>query len=293
MSNIYEYSNSYNNSMSSYANLEKYNKASHFGPKLPPTTPSNNFPTILEQKPIASYDVLTLGSQTEYPGVKNAYGDSCSQKYFVAKCPSNKEIRPFNDHSVVTPAPRRCNVETEEIVEGFSDLKDLEVVVFVDMSGKCKFSNVLKSGGLDEYKAVVDINASPKNEQEFTNMGGYATPYFYSLKTNKSVTGLVSKDKLVEMLSYHEGYEHPMKKKVRDMKLKVYVMEMCGYCQKLKQMLEEAGITDDDVEYIKDLASHRHELQNVRGFPHIKSMKTGKEMTGYPGSMENLMKQLH
>merc|ERR1712173_239998 len=111
----------------------------------------------------------------------------------------------------------------------------------------------------------------------FTNYGGYATPFFYSLKTNKSVTGFVSVEKLVDMLSSHESYEPDMKKKVRDMKLKVFVMNMCGYCQKLKEMMKSHGITEDDVEFIHNLEPYKHELKHVRGFPHTKSMATGKE----------------
>lgn len=296
MSNIYEYTNSYNNVMSSYANLEKYNKAASFGPKLPPTVPSSHFPTILQQKPIASYDVLTHHTESQYPNVSKAYGDSCKQKYMVRKCPTNQQIRPFQDGSVgnLTPAPMKCGVPTEEIVEGFHDLKSLDVLMFVDMSGKCKFSEKIMMESqslLPHLKEVIDI-AKPQNVQMFTNYGGYATPFFYSLKTNKSVTGFVSVEKLVDMLSSHESYEPDMKKKVRDMKLKVFVMNMCGYCQKLKEMMKSHGITEDDVEFIHNLEPYKHELKHVRGFPHTKSMATGKEMTGCPSSMEDLMKKL-
>lgn len=296
MSNMYEYTNSYNNSYSSYANLEKYNKAANFGPKLPPTVPSSNFPTILQQHPIAGYDVLTHDTHSQYPDVSKAYGNSCKQKYFVRKCPTNKEIRPFNDHSILTPSPVKCPVENQEIVEGFSDLKSLDVLMFVDMSGKCKFSEKVMEMAknhkfISDFKKVIDISKA-KNEQIFTNHGGYATPFFFSLKTNKSVTGFVSKDKLVQMLSSHEGYHSPMHSKIHDMKLKVFVMEMCGFCQKLKKMLEDAGITENDVEYVKDLEHYSSELQNVRGFPHVKSMATGKEMTGCPSSVEKLIEHL-
>lgn len=294
MSHTYEYSNSYNSALSTYANLEKYNKASHFGPKLPPTVPSSNFPTILEQKPIASYDVLTHHTQHQYPDVDKAYGTSCKQKYFVGKCPSNDKIRPLNTATTMTtPAPKKCAVETEEIVEGYHDLKSLKVLLFVDTSGKCQYSEKLMHSlkKHDHFLQVIDI-ADPKNEQVFTNHGGYATPFFYSLATNKSVTGLVPLDKLAEMLSHHENYETPLKKKISDLDLKVFVMDMCHYCKKLKEMLESAGVKDGDVTYIKDLASHREDLKDVKGFPFTKSMKTGKVLTGCPSSIETYVKSL-
>jgi hypothetical protein len=34
---------------------------------------------------------------------------------------------------------------------------------------------------------------------------------------------------------------------------------------------------------------YRQHLMNVRGFPHYKSMTTGKSSTGYPGSLEKLL----
>ena len=130
-------------------------------------------------------------------------------------------------------------------------------------------------------------------KQTFTNLGGYATPYIYSFKTNKSVTGLVPIHKLVHMLSSHtvESFEHSKKKKIRDLHLKLYVMHGCGFCEKMKELLRSEGVLDD-VEIVTDLAGHQHELQHVRGFPHIKSKKTGKEMTGYTGSIDTIIEKL-
>ena len=65
--------------MNNYVDLDKYNKETQFGPALPSQVPSANFPTILEQKPIQSYDILTHNTSQNYPDLNNAYGDSCVQ----------------------------------------------------------------------------------------------------------------------------------------------------------------------------------------------------------------------
>ena len=95
------------------------------------------------------------------------------------------------------------------------------------------------------------------------------------------------------MLSSHtvEGFEHNKKKMIRDLHLKLYVMRGCGFCEKMKDLLRSEGVIDD-VEIVTDLAAHRNELQHVRGFPHMKSKKTGKEMTGYSGSIDTIIEKL-
>lgn len=95
--------------MNNYVDLEKYNKETQFGPPLRPSVPSMQFPTILEQKPIQSYDVLTHNTNQNYPDVNKAYGNNCQQKYYVAKCPTNQFIRPFGgsgEKPTPTPTPK-------------------------------------------------------------------------------------------------------------------------------------------------------------------------------------------
>lgn len=92
--------------MNNYVDLEQYNKDTQFGPPLPASVPSANFPVILEQQPIQSYDVLTHNTSQNYPDVNNAYGNSCVQNYNVRKCPTNQTIRSFKkDGDKVTPTP--------------------------------------------------------------------------------------------------------------------------------------------------------------------------------------------
>ena len=94
--------------MNNYVDLDKYNIDTQFGPPVPPSVPSMQFPTILEQQPIQSYDILTHSTDQNYPNVNKAYGNHCHQKYYVAKCPTNQFIRPFGpnvDKPTPTPTP--------------------------------------------------------------------------------------------------------------------------------------------------------------------------------------------
>ena len=96
--------------MNNYVDLEKYNIDTQFGPPVPPSVPSMQFPTILEQKPIQSYEILTHETKQNYPDVNKAYGNNCQQKYYVAKCPTNQFIRPFGPSGErPTPTPIKEN----------------------------------------------------------------------------------------------------------------------------------------------------------------------------------------
>ena len=95
--------------MNNYVDLDKYNKDTQFGPPLPSSVPSMQFPTILDQKPIQSYDILTHNTSQNYPDVNKAYGNDFQQKYYVAKCPTNQFIRPFGgsaERPTPTPTPK-------------------------------------------------------------------------------------------------------------------------------------------------------------------------------------------
>lgn len=101
--------------MNNYVDLDKYNIDTQFGPPVPPSVPSMQFPTILEQKPIQSYEILTHGTVQNYPDVNKAYGNNCQQKYYVAKCPTNQFIRPFGpsgERPTPTPQPIKENYNT-------------------------------------------------------------------------------------------------------------------------------------------------------------------------------------
>jgi glutaredoxin len=312
-----EYTNSYTNPYSEYTSLNEYYKGSQFGPRLPATVPSMSYPTLLADDQIRRYDALTHGSDgNTYFNVQNAYSKSCDPKYYVAKCPENKFVRPFVPQHHGTH-PTACPVENEPIVEGFHatteapeslvhQLRALRVIFFYDGSGKCPHSlNAIKSyrqqlGNVpleQVFSAIKDIRMF-ENERMLTDLNGTATPFFYSQQTFRSVTGFVPRlTTLVHQLSVtKESYTPPSHKdnsviaKLSDLNLVVYVMKGCGYCDKLKDLLAKHGAKVEIVDAMDP--ARRHEIRHVRGFPHYKSRKTGKESTGYPGSIEKLIQSV-
>jgi glutaredoxin len=315
MSYSYEYTNSYTNLLDDYSDLHHYNNASmKHGPPLPPTVPSNKFPTILKQDPIESYDVLTHGTLHQYPDVGKAYGHDCDQKYFVGKCPSNAMIRPFPaGGGSVTPTPkpqaRSCPTENLPIVEGFkrqsitNELKALKILFFADMSGKCPYSKKFQSEiakqlshPVNDVFIIKDISSSEANKQMFTNYGGYATPYFYSLKTNKSVTGYIEDaTKLHGLLkaSIKEGYEHETKDKVKDLGLVMFSSPHCGFCKMMKDVFKKHDL-ENVVEIIEsiDNSEYKHMKGSIHGFPTLHSKKTGKSHTGFSENISMIVEKL-
>ena len=60
-----------------YNDLTNYHNCLSNSPPVPPKVPSMKFPTILDQRPIASPDVLTYHTTDKYPNVENAYHGRC------------------------------------------------------------------------------------------------------------------------------------------------------------------------------------------------------------------------
>ena len=146
------------------------------------------------------------------------------------------------------------------------------------------------------FLAVKDISQF-NNEQLLTELGGTATPFFYSQTTNRSVTGFVpGLQTLVHGLSgkHHtkESFQSPLHDRVKKLNIVVFVMQGCGYCDKIKSMLAQAGVQSLVVFADARDPKYRQELMNVRGFPHYKSMTTGKSSTGYPGSLEKFLSSI-
>jgi len=315
-----EYTNAYASPYSEYTHLGHYYKGAQFGPKLPASVPSNAYPTILRQGNEFGYDALTHDTDgTNYYNVEKAYGTSCEPKYYVAKCPENKFIRPFvpDGHSDMGP-PTPCPVRNEPIAEGFetptpsphllSELQRLKVVFFYDKA--CRHSQQAFDMYQKElyptplHKAFFSIKdiSQFNHEKMLTDLGGTATPFFFSQATNRSVTGYVPLEALVAGLhghgkpSSHESYHHSghiaTASPLKDLGIVVFVMQGCVYCDKLKALLAQHGV-DKQVQFVdaRD-PKHRQELAHVRGFPHYKSTKTGKSSTGYPGSLEKMIASL-
>jgi hypothetical protein len=183
-----------------------------------------------------------------------------------------------------------------------SALKNLRVIFFYDDSGRDPHSmNVmdtlkkeLKGARLEDvFVSLKDANIA-NNKTLLKNIGGTATPFFFSQVTQKSVVGAVpSLMKLVEHLTHtKEGYEDKKgtKEHVAGMGMVVFMLKGCGFCEKLRQDIENAGL-GNVVEFM-DAQEHGHSLKGVQGFPYTMSKKTGKAVTGHPGSVSKLIQSL-
>lgn len=287
--------NSYVHRFSLYSDIDMYNKSSQLGPELPPTVPSQMFPTFLEQKTNNSYDVLTYNNSLyNYPSVDSAY-PAKEPKYFVGKCPENKMIREFKfenmkETATPTPIPKSCQVENEPIREGFTtnNLKDLNILLFYDK--KCPFSKEQLKQEFTDQLTLKDIKKK-ENKQMLTNIGGTSVPTFYSLKTNRKYVGLEKNpNNLYKNLSMKETFISPIQQKVKDLDIVIYSSKSCPYCIQLEQMLRNDNVLDY-VTIITD-PSQMENTSSIQGYPYCFSRKTNKNMMGAPYSTNLLIERL-
>lgn len=311
-----EYNNnlcSPNNEYGSTKGYSNYNTL--FAQKLPPTVPSMKYPTILEQSNVYGYDALTHdGDGAGYYNVNTAYGNSCNPSYFVAKCPNNKFIRPFLPGPKEFVSPSACPVENEPISEGFvegystdllSAIEKLKIIFFYDSKcphSKNLYQSFVNAVGVDQFHKAVELKniVENQNEQEMTNLGGYAIPFLYSRTTNNSLTGYVPVQKAIEELSLSKtnskdtvsisAPSDSLHDKIKQLHLSVYVMKGCYFCDRVKQLLESHK---NHIQFKDGLDSkYKDEVKSAQGFPYIVSEKTKKSYTGLPPSLEKLVQSL-
>lgn len=292
-----EYNNNLTSSYNDYNTPSKYNTL--FAKKLPPTVPSMNFPVILEQSNIYGYDALTHDADgTTYYNVDSAYGKTCTPNYYVAKCPNNKFIRSFLNGSDNVVTPSACPINNELVSEGYAtdmltQIKNLNLVFYFDKN--CDFSKktyqaFVSAIGAENFNKLVLLKdiAQNNNEQELTNFGGYAVPFIVSRTTNNTVTGFMPMEQIISTLSkQNNSQEADMIKKLG---IVIYTMDNCMYCNKLKALLQDYA---NMITYKNGLApEHAKDVVNVQGFPYIVSTLTGKNMTGLPSSIAQMINTL-
>jgi len=212
-----------------YSSLQHYYKNSQFGPKIPSTVPSMEYPTVQKLGNPWGYDALNHHSDgNEYYNVKNAYDSKCSPDFYVASCPTNRFVRPFPGTGAGENATQ-CPVETKPVVEGFeptrmptmpplsplaAQLKALQILFFFDSSGKCPHSlNALQAykeqlspAMLGQVLMLRDLATSSHHEKALTDLGGTAIPFYYSRVTHKSFTGMIPS--LTHLLQNLQSKEH-------------------------------------------------------------------------------------
>ena len=74
---------------------------------------------------------------------------------------------------------------------------------------------------------------------------------------------------------------------VRYLEIDYYSNSDCHYCKECDYLFKKEGILGD-FNIIKDQGLP----EGARGYPHFHSRKTGKSFSGYPGSVENLVKNV-
>ena len=295
-----EYSGSFTNNNNEYShNNGRYNLGQS-GPSLPPTIPSMQYPTLMQddQKKYG-YNSLTHGNGQGYYDVQSAYGTSCQPKFYVGQCPSNKFVRPFVPDANDTVSGKSCLQPGMLISEGYSSFKKPVQFFFEKTCTHCinAHKNLTKVFGdrFDSMFAMKDV-ALPGNLQMMSNLGGFATPFFFNEDTGCSATGDMSTPDLMKALlcnnkpqpsrmptrGPHMPTHAPMNdlaSTVDQLKMEVFIMNGCGWCDKLKQEIRQSGLE----KYIKisDASEARKQNIDVRGFPHTISHTTGKGVPGY------------
>jgi glutaredoxin len=136
------------------------------------------------------------------------------------------------------------------------------------------------------------------NFTEFQRNGGRGVPYFVSKSTGKSFAGnpgtfgnLLVKLGLDDGSKSSQGTSHYS---LRDLKVKIFVSDSCGYCKRLKQLLNTTNnarnvrvISLSDSDYQREASKYK-----FSGYPFIVSETTGKTILGAPPSIDKLVSAL-
>jgi glutaredoxin len=316
-----------------YNNLSSYNEGSR---ELPATVLSSKFQTILDNTNHSSehdkFSVLTYGvHDVSYPTVNSAYGKEFEPHYVVMREPDGKVVRKFKGVETKeseTPKPimnqKNCNVKNEPIVERFKNydsiLKDLDIVLFVDK--KCKYCIKQLDMNFSKNFKILDIKERDI-KQKFTDLGGFATPFFHSKNSGRSFTGVLeSPQKALDALGKsHHDYKKKVKlqhsdkgkhkehklyesnekyidassnsdlyKQIKDLDIVVYSSNGCPHCTTFKNMCKEENVLPY-IDIVED-SSKMDRISEVKGFPTLFSKKTNKTMTGAPPNLSVMIDYL-
>jgi len=289
MYNSVEYQNNLVSYSPEYGSTKGYhNYNTLLAQKLPPTVPSMKYPVVLQQSNIYGYDALTHDSDhSGYYSLTSAYGNSCEPSFYVAKCPENSYIRSFPTSSLQSASS--CPTVSKSISEGYQNSK---IQMFV--SPLCKYSQQ----ALSEYKSHPQFSSlfeifnvqQPDHEQRLTNLGGYATPFFYKPDQNIMVTGYMPLSDLLAKMKTQENYESPVAQQIKDLKIVAYVAKGCHYCTQLKHLLKEYS---HDIMYKEATdPKWKEEMKHITGFPTLHSLTTHKTHVGYPNDVKTLIHKL-
>jgi glutaredoxin len=133
----------------------------------------------------------------------------------------------------------------------------------------------------------------PNNMKIFTSYGGQGVPFFVSTITKKTFTGKprnIQQLKSALTLDTKSSSNDP----IRDLDIKILLSQRCGYCKRLKNLLEQSGV----INKVTIMYDNDPNVQSVfggykiNGVPFIFSAKTKKHISGAPSSIEQLIHNL-
>lgn len=290
---------------SDYTNLGNYLEGQQFGPKSSVPTPDMAYPILPENRVNYGYRVLTHDSSpyTGYYNIESGYGKQGTCTTFnYGSCPSNAYVRPYAPAPPSPPTPSNEGFQYGGKADNGTlrtHLKNLDVVMFTQ--DNCKYCNeALKD--LDLRKNCPNLKVlnikDKKNLDLFLGYGGQGVPFFVSKKTGKSFTGhpqtLSTLMNSLEMSSI-PSTTNDVRAILKGLDVKLLLDRRCGYCKRLKNLLEQNGVTDVVVMYwsedpsAKDIFGHL----TIDGVPVIYSVKTGKHIVGAPTTMDQLIRALN
>lgn len=276
---------------SEYTKLSSYLQGQQFGPKSSVPVPDQGYPILPLNQVNYGFNALTHDSNgVGYYNIESGYGQpkQCTS-FMVGSCPSNNVIQPYGPKG---PYGKSSSVE------GFQYEDSADVIMFVQDNCKhCK--DVLKQLPLKKVipsLIVLDLK-DPKNMQKFVSYGGQGVPFFVAPQTKKTFTG---KPKTAEGLTLALQLNKASTASgrtidpIKDLDIKVLLSKRCGYCTKLKNLLEQSGeirkvtiMYDNDPNVPQVFGGFK-----VSGVPFIYSGKTKKHISGAPSTIQQLIQAL-
>jgi glutaredoxin len=272
---------------SEYTKLSSYLKGQQFGPKSTVPVPDMGYPILPLQQVNYGFNTLTHDSDNVgYYNIESGYGQpkQCTS-FAMGQCPSNNLIGPYG------PAP--VSSSRGRVVEGFQlDSSSPSLIMFVQDNCKhCK--DVLKDLALQKaFPDMTILNLKDgDNMKSFVAYGGQGVPFFVSPISKKSFTG---KPKSIEHLKLALQLMKQPVDTIRDLDIKILLSKRCGYCTRLKNMLEQNGVLhkvtlmyDNDPNVPQVFGSFK-----INGVPFIYSAKTKKTISGAPASLQQMIQGL-
>ena len=295
---------------SDYTKLSSYLAGQQFGPKSTVPLPDMNYPILPQYKVYYGVNTLIHDSTpyTGYYNIESGYGNqqtSCTQ-FMVGSCPSNQYVQPFTPPTPPQPQSLASKEgfqldSTMSLDDLRAELKKLKLIMFTQDG--CKFcTDVLKDLHLKKACPNIKIlNLKDKaNLKLFQMYGGRAVPFFVSETTKKTFTGHPKNlntlyAHLKAAVAQNGTPANDLKARIKELDVHILVSDRCGYCRRLRSMLDANGLTDVVRVYRDNDPEASYVFGQFRydGVPFIVSTKTGKHITGAPQSVAQLLQSLY